>query len=170
VQNDTGAIARAYAGLLASFAAAGFAFSDGILARIVSRRGNVLRVMLCGHTELSYLVGDGEAWSHGATLRAARDGLLYKIGKRDLSEFTKWKLDRVVSKRDAIRAYRTITGACELGVKAWMAQQGRLPEKSTIRNIIRLTMGAYGSETFREFFINKRPRSPGHRGTARNQG
>lgn len=132
-------------------AAAGFSFADGILARIVSKRGPVSRVIVCGKTEVSYLVTDGEAFSHGKTLTEARDGLLYKIGSRDTSELRSWKLDRVVTKRDAIRAYRTITGACEGGVRGWM-EQHKTPDNLKVSEIIDLTKGAYGAEKFAGFF------------------
>ena len=148
---ENNAVARCRALLLSSFAAAGFSFADGILARIVSKRGPVSRVVICGRTEISYLVTDGEAWSHGKNLAEARDGLLYKIGERDTSEFKAWKLDQVVTKRDAIRAYRTITGACEGGVRAWMETR-KTPESVSVGGIIELTKGAYGAEAFAEFF------------------
>src|SRR3990167_7456131 len=74
--NDANAANRCRAMLLASFAAAGFSFADGILSRIVSQRGPVSRVVICGKTEISFLVTDGEAFSHGATLAEARDGLI----------------------------------------------------------------------------------------------
>lgn len=115
--NDKTASQKCRAMLLTSFAAAGFSFADGILARIVSQRGPVTKIIICGRTEVSFLVTDGEAWSHGKTLTEARDGLFYKIGNRDTSEFKKWTLKTIVTKRDAIRAYRTITGACESGVR-----------------------------------------------------
>ena len=100
---------------------------------------------------MSYIVTDGEAYSHGETLAKAREGLLYKIGSRDSTEFRAWKLDREVLKRDAIRAYRVITGACEQGVRGWMEQR-QTPEKITVKGIIDLTKGAYGSEQFAKFF------------------
>ncbi len=137
--------------LLSSFAAAGFSFADGVLSRIVSQRGPVSRVVICGKTEVSYLVTDGEAHSHGKTLAEARDGLLFKIGKRDPSEFKAWTLDREVTKRDAIRAYRTITGACEGGVRAWMEQR-QTPDKITVAGVVELTKGAYGADAFAAFF------------------
>ena len=150
--NDTEAANKCRAMLLSSFAAAGFSFADGILARIVSQRGPVTRVVICGRTEVSFLVTDGEAWSHGKTLAEARDGLLYKIGNRDTTEFKKWTMDSVVTKRDAIRAYRTITGACEGGVREWMEQQGETPDTITVQRVVNMTKGAYGADTFREFF------------------
>jgi hypothetical protein len=153
-QEDSQAYQRCRSLLLSAFAAAGYSFADGILARIVSQRGPVTRVIICGKTEVSYLVTDGEAYSHGKTLAEARDGLLYKVGKRDKSEFKGWTLDRTVTKGDAIRAYRVITGACEGGVRAWMGQR-QTPEKITVQGIIDLTHGAYGADAFREFFAGK---------------
>ena len=149
--NDKTAFQKCRAMLLASFASAGFSFADGILARIVSSRGPVSRVVICGKTEISYLVTDGEAYSHGKTLAEARDGLLFKIGKRDPSEFKSWTLDKVVSKRDAIRAYRVITGACEGGVRSWMEAR-KTPESISVSGIIEMTKGAYGSDVFSKFF------------------
>ena len=149
-QNDPCAMPRCSDLLSRSFSAAGFSFTDGVLARIVSMRGRVLRVVICGATKTSYLVTDGNAWSHGETLAAARDSLLFKIGSRDTTEFKSWSLDKLVSKKDAIRAYRIITGACEGGVKNWLGQR-KTPEKLTVRAIVDLTRGAFGHETFREF-------------------
>ena len=148
---DNNAAEKCRAMLLSSFAAAGFSFADGILARIVSKRGPVSKVIICGKTEVSYLVTDGEAYSHGKTLAEARDGLMFKIGSRDTSEFKAWSLDKEVSKRDAIRAYRCITGACEGGVRAWLEQR-QTPEKITVQGVIDLTKGAYGAEQFKAFF------------------
>ena len=145
------AMSRCRSALIAAFTAAGFSFADGVLARIVSQRGPVTKVVICGKTDVSYIVTDGEAFSHGKTLIEARDGLLYKIGKRDTSEYKSWTLEKEVSKRDAIRAYRCITGACERGVRGWIEQQ-ETPETITVRGIIELTKGAFGACKFAEFF------------------
>jgi hypothetical protein len=149
-KNDSTAVQKCRTMLLSSFAASGFSFADRILARIVSQRGPVSRVVICGKTEVSYLVTDGDAFSHGKTLDEARDGLLFKIGKRDPEEFKAWTLASVVTKRDAIRAYRTITGACESGVRYWMEQRNT-PENIKVEEIIKLTEGAYGNKAFKEF-------------------
>ena len=142
--------------LLSTFAAAGFSFADGILARIVHQRGSVSRVVICGKTEVSYLVTNGEAWSHGKTLAEARDSLIFKIGSHDKSEYKAWTLDRKVTKGEAIRAYRVITGACEGGVRAWMEQR-KTPDTITVEGIIEITKGAYGAEAFKNFFSAKVP-------------
>ena len=149
------AVNRCRSMLLASFAAAGFSFADGVLARIVSQRGPVSRVIICGKKEVSYLVTNGEAYSHGKTLKEARDGLMFKIGKRDPAEFKGWKMDRIVTRGEAIRAYRIITGACEGGVRSWLEQR-QTPEKISVQGIIELTKGAFGAEEFKRFFADKK--------------
>jgi len=137
--------------LLSSFEKNGFSFADNILSKIVSRKGNVARIIICGKTRISYLVTDGVAWSHGATLKEARDGLIYKSTSRDTSEFKAWALNKTISKRDAIRAYRAITGACEYGVREWLSHR-EIPKTITPGKIIKLTEGAYGNKEFAMFF------------------
>jgi hypothetical protein len=76
---------------------------------------------------------------------------MFKIGSRDKSEFKSWTIDKVVTKGEAIKAYRVITGACEGGVRAWMETRST-PEKLTVKEIINLTNGAYGASEFAGFF------------------
>jgi prefoldin subunit 5 len=143
------------ASLLSSFAAAGYSFADGILARIVSERGSVSRVVICGKTDISYVVKDDEGnFAHGDTLDEARADLMVKRTKGDLTQFKAWTLDKEVSKSDAIMAYRSITGACSKGTRLWLEQR-HTPEKITVAGIIEITKGAYGSEAFAQFFYNK---------------
>ena len=139
------------AALAAALARHGLILNDGILAKVVSQRGNISRIVVCGKTTISYVISVDDTFSHGATLREARDSLLYKIGSRDTSEFKAWKLTKVITKRDAIRAYRCITGACEAGVRQWCDTHD-VPEKCTVAEAIELTSGAYGSDKFVEFF------------------
>ena len=149
---DHTAGAKCSAMLLSSFAAAGFSFADRILARIVSTRGPVSRVIICGKTEISYVVSDDEGnYAHGDTLAEARSDLAVKRVSKDLTQFKSWKLDKTVSKGDAILAYRAITGACAKGTRLWLEQR-QTPEKITVKEIISLTKGAYGAERFAGFF------------------
>jgi hypothetical protein len=63
-------------------------------------------------------------------------------------------LDREVTKGEAIQAYRVITGACEAGVRDWLAKR-EAPDKVTVRGIIEMTKGAFGSEQFEQFFCKE---------------
>ena len=131
----------------------GYYYVDSILARLVNRKGRVARVVICGKTEMSYVVEDGNGnYSHGKTLDEARKGLIYKLSSRDTESFKGWKLSTVVSLADAIRAYRAITGACEQGTRHFCETLGKLPEKLTIGEAIKLTSGQYGSGSFAKFF------------------
>ena len=148
-----GIIARKSASLvLSSFAAAGFSFADGILARIISQRGPVSRVIVLGKTEVSYVLSDAEGnHAHGDTLDETRKDLMVKRTSQDLTQFKAWTLEKVVSKSDAIMAYRSITGACSKGTRLFLEQR-QTPEKITVKGIIDLTKGAYGSQVFEKFF------------------
>ena len=137
--------------LMESFARNGFTFADNILAKVVSGKGRVSRVILAGKTKVSYLVTDGSAWSHGETIKKAREGLIFKISSRDTTEYKNWKLDTKVTLSQAIKSYRAITGACEQGVKSWMENR-KVPESMTISLAIELTRGAFGADKFATFF------------------
>ncbi len=131
----------------------GYFCVDGIVAILVSRKGNVARVIVCGKTEMSYVVGDGLGnYSHGNNLDEARSGLIYKLSSRDTTSFKKWTTRTVVTLAEAVRSYRAITGACEAGARNFCEGKGDLPKKLTIQDAIKLTVGKYGAEVFAKFF------------------
>jgi hypothetical protein len=144
----------------AAFRAIGFLFADGILARLLASRSargmTVHRVVIVGKTEVSYCIETAAGvFSHGGTLKEARDSLIYKIADRDTSKYDGWTLDTVVSLAEAIGAYRAITGACEQGTRLFVETAGKLPKKATVREVIKLTRGQYEAETFAKFFTGK---------------
>ena len=132
-----------------------YVLADGIFQKVVSHRGNVYRVQKIGSTDITYLVTDGDGkWSHGNTLKEAKDDLIYKISNRDKSAYEHLTLDSTLTFEEAIECYRVITGACAFGTKGFVSS---LPKKSrkkqyTIREIIDITNGQYGSTEFKAFF------------------
>ena len=98
-----------------------------------------------------YIVKDGDTFSHGKTIKEARDSLLYKISNRDTSRYKKYKLNKVLTKKEAIEMYRVITGACEYGVRQFCKGR-KIKNKMTIAEIIKITDGQYGNGHLREFF------------------
>jgi len=62
--------------LIASFAAAGFFFADGILSKIISHKKQgsvtVYSVALCGQTKKSFVVDKNGIYSHGETIKEAK--------------------------------------------------------------------------------------------------
>lgn len=149
------AVKRSTDSLLASFAMSGFLFCDGILSKVVSKKkvGAVVVyvVVLCGHTDTSYVVDKGGVYSHGKTLKEAKESLIFKITDRDTSKFKSWTGSTVISASDAIKSYRAITGACEFGVRDFCSDKD-LKRKYTVSDVIKLTKGKYGSSEYAAFF------------------
>ena len=128
---------------------------DGIFTKIISERGNVMRVQRIAHKEIEYLVTDGDGrWAHGATLKEAKESLIYKITSRDTSKYNDWSLDTTITHAEAIEAYRVITGACAMGTRHFCESilGDKKKEKYTVSEVIELTKGQYGAESFKEFF------------------
>ena len=100
-------------------------------------------------------------------LKEAKADLKFKRVSRDLDQFkgkTKFTLE------DAILAYRSITGACALGIKDFLANQ-KVKKSYTVKEIIELTRGHYGHEASATFFekekhesYSRRLRSRSHQG------
>ena len=133
--------------------------ADGILSKIVSKKGNIYKVVNHGEDKQSYLIerqnGDKKVYSHGKTLKEARDSLTYKIGDRDTTAFESMDLDTVLTKEECIVMYRTITGACEEGTKYFVESQDKVKKKYKISEIIEATKGQFGNELLIKFFKGK---------------
>ena len=130
-----------------------FIKADGIFQEVVSQRGSVYRVKSIGSKDVTYLVTDGnDRWSHGKTLKEAKEDLIYKISNRDKSRYESLTLDDVLTRAEAIECYRVITGACAQGTKAFVTSLPKVKDEYTIREIITLTEGRYGGQTFKDYF------------------
>ena len=153
--NDPSAAAICRKLLFASFMASGFVFCDGILAKRVSQRCsrsiNVYVVVIVGQSEKSVIIETNGVYSHGKTIKEAKESLIFKITDRDTARFKAWKLNTKITAADAIAAYRAITGACEFGVKHFCDGKD-LKRTYTLHEIIKMTAGAYGNDTFKNFF------------------
>ena len=129
--------------------------ADNILSKVLNKKGNVYHVQNYGSDKKTYLIKDGDIYSHGDTLQEARESLKYKISSRDTSEFEKYTLDDELDQTTLIRAYRAITGACEAGTR-YFCENNNLPKKCTIREAIEIAQGEYGNDKFKEFFERER--------------
>jgi hypothetical protein len=140
-----------------AFRRKGFLFADGILSEIVSTRdlrggAKVHRIHIVGKTKITYCIETDGAFSHGDTIKEARESLLYKVSQRDKSAYQGWALNRRITGKEAIASYRVITGACEAGVRAFVQGQGGLKSRYTVQEVIDLTRGQYGNKEYEEFF------------------
>jgi hypothetical protein len=124
---------------------------DNILSKVIKRKGNILKVINHFDTEESYIVEQNGYYSHGKTLDEARESLVYKLSKRDLTEFKSLTLDSILTKEESIRMYMSVTGACAFGTRQFIESRD-IKEQYTIKEIIELTQGQYGNQKLKEFF------------------
>ena len=124
---------------------------DGILSEVISQKGNIYKVINYGETKETFIVKDGDIYSHGETLEQAKESLIYKISNRDTTPYESWQLTDTKTKEELIKAYRVITGACESGTK-YFCENTNIPDKCTVKEAIELTKGQYNNEKFKEFF------------------
>ena len=129
--------------------------ADSILSKVISKKTvnglTVYKVINHNKTKQSFLVFDGENYSHGDTFEEAKESLIYKISNRDTSEFEKYSPNDELDKATLIKMYRAITGACEAGTR-YFCENNVLPDKCTIKKAIELTKGQYNADKFEKFF------------------
>jgi hypothetical protein len=133
--------------------------ADNILSKVISKKkldnGIVHRVYNYTNKGMSkipsYLIEIDGIYSHGSSIKDARDSLVYKMVDRDTSAYTDMTLDTVYTIPEAIRMYRTITGACSAGVKMFVKNTDNVPDTVTVQDILDITRGQYGNEKLKEY-------------------
>lgn len=138
------------------FLSQGFIFADSILSKLISkktvRNTTVYTVKHIAKDKESYIVQTGDLFSHGETIKQAKESLIYKISNRDTSKYKSLKLTSKISFEKAIKMYRVITGACEFGCKSFVSRLKETKKEYTVQEVINLTSGNYGNEQLRSFF------------------
>ena len=130
---------------------------DGEFTEVLSNRGSVWKVKYIGKNDPFFLVTDGKGkYAHGASIKDAKESLIYKIIDRDKSEFKHLTLDTTIDFSTAIEAYRAITGACAYGIKNFVESKGVKKESYTVSEIIEITNGSYGSDIFKAFILSNK--------------
>lgn len=131
-------------------------YIDGIISIVLKKHKNILKVKNIGEDFESYIVKEGDIYSHGRTIKEAKDSLLYKISNHDTSQYENYNLNTEISLKDAISMYRVITGACESGTKYFVEQVlTDKKDKYTVQEVIKLTTGQYNHDKLVEFFERK---------------
>jgi len=121
--------------------------ADNIFTEVLNKRGNIYRVRKLDSTKEFYLVTDGETHAHGDTLKKAKEDFEFKL----ISEKLKNEpilADTLIN----INYYRTVTGACEMGVKSWMQQNNMTKESYKAKDLLPILKktNAYGYEKFKQ--------------------
>ena len=128
-------------------------YIDGIISIVISKHKNIYKVRNLGETKESFIVQDGDVYSHGSTIQEAKDSLIYKISNRDTSKFDNYTLETELTLKDAIEMYRVIAGACEGGTRYFVENiLTDKKDKYTVQEVITLTQGQYNHEKLVEFF------------------
>ena len=130
-----------------------FILVDGIFTEVISKKSNVYLVKKINQDKQFYIVTDGNGkYAHGDTVQQAKEDLIYKITNKNKDDFKHLTLESVLSFEKAIEAYRVITGACSFGVKDFIQNSNIESKDYSIKQMIELTQGKYGNETFKAFF------------------
>ena len=124
---------------------------DNIGCLILNKKGNAYKIYNFSSREIGYVIKSDDTYSHGKSIKEARESLIYKLSNRDTSEFKKWAINKKISLKQAIQSYRAITGACEYGVKSF-CDGVKTPKSLTPKKVIELTMGQFGNDKYAEFF------------------
>ena len=126
---------------------------DGILAKLLERKGNVWRCMDLSNGQEHYMLTDGAGhYAHGKTIQLAKADLRFKVSPREMDQYQKLDLDASLTFEEAYACYRTITGACQFGTDQFIQSLPEVKDTYTIREIIELTQGQYGHKAFAQFF------------------
>ena len=127
---------------------------DGIFCELLSKKRNVFTCKKINNDKQFFIVSDNEGnYSHGNTIKEAKEDLIFKISNRDKSDYERLNLDSVLTYKEAIKCYRVITGACSFGTKGFCNNRLKKKAKYSIKEIIELTVNEYGNKTFEQFFI-----------------
>ena len=125
---------------------------DNVSTIILNRKKNVIKGLYLDSLKPCFVVEKDGIYSHGDTLKEAKESLIYKISDRDKSMYEDYTLDTVVTFEDAVKMYRVITGACEAGTRNFVQGLSKKKKKYTVAEIIKETQGQYGNDTFKGFF------------------
>lgn len=132
-----------------------YLYADGILTHITGKRRVGDYTLYVGKIKGKNVVTDGKNYAHCGSLRDGISDLLFKSAKdRGADVYKSLKLTDSISSDEAITMYRIITGACKAGTQSFVDSLGeKKKDVYTIKEMIDLTRGAYGSQSFEKFFV-----------------
>ena len=130
-----------------------YLYADGILTHIKERKIIGEYTLFIGKIPNRNVIFDGKYYAHCSTFKRGKSDLLFKQAKdRGLDQYKGLPLDTELTADEMITMYRVITGACRQGTETFVNSLGKLKERYTIRESIKITKGQYGAKLFAEFF------------------
>ena len=126
---------------------------DGIQSLLISQRKHVQKVVIDREINPSYIFTKDGVSAHGRTVKQAYRDWLFKTSPHDMSEYEGLKLEDVRDLNYWAVCYRTITGACALGTENFIDTfKESLKPQMTLQEVISVTEGQYGHNSFKKFF------------------
>ena len=139
-----------------------YLFADGILCH-VRRKKSILGgkyTYYIGKIKGKNVLSDGTLYAHCSTIRDGIADLEFKKqANRGTDRYTEMTKDSTVTYEEAIVMYRIITGACRQGTQSFLdtlTEAIKRKKRYTIAEIIEITKGQYGAESFRRFFEGRK--------------
>lgn len=130
-----------------------YLYADSILTHIRKRKNCGAYTLYIGKIPGRNVVSDGTYYAHCDKLRDGISDLLFKAAKdRGAEQYKGLDLDAPRTVEEMKTMYRVITGACRQGTENFVNGLGGLKERYTIREVMQLTEGQYGSDSFARFF------------------
>ena len=130
-----------------------YLYADNILTHIKSTRKKGKYTLYVGKIKGKNVISDGINYAHCGKWKDGISDLNFKAATdRGAEQYKRLTLDSIVNKDDAISMYRVITGACQQGTKNFLNSLPELKKEYKISEIIELTKGNYGADTFKKFF------------------
>ena len=124
---------------------------DGINSLLISQKNNVQKVVLNEEIKSSYIFTKNGISAHGRSVKQAYRDWLFKQSDRDVSKYRDLDPDEMHDLSYWYECYRAITGACAAGTEHFI-EQYKPKNKMTLNELIEITKGQYGHNTFVEFF------------------
>ena len=130
-----------------------YLYADGILIHVSRRKEINGYAFYVGKIKGKNVVSDGTHYAHCKTLREGIADLQFKAAKdRGAAQYKGRDMDELIPFDEAVAMYRIITGACAAGTQSFIDTLCEVKEAYSIREIINVTCGSYGANTFKEFF------------------
>lgn len=131
-----------------------YVYADGILTFIKRTRQVGTYTFHQGRFPNQHVITDGTFYAHCHSLKAGIRDLAFKHAKNlSVEAYEHLTISDTISVDEAITMYRVLTGACQAGVDSFVSSLGKLKETYTVQEIISLTKGNYGHETFQDSFL-----------------
>ena len=130
-----------------------YLYADGILTHVKRKRTMGAYTFYQGKIKGKNVIFDGTNYAHCKSFKDGVIDLNFKKAKeRGSGQYKQLTLDSEVTKDEAITMYRIITGACRAGTEQFLSTVKEFKDKYTVAEIIEITRGQYGAETFERFF------------------